>query len=320
MTGEQAGRRVAIISMITSSVLGAVKIFVGLLANSTAVVSDGIESSADVLASGIVLFGLTLAAKPPDAEHPYGHGRYETLAGLAVGAMLGITGLAICYHALRTLGIYHHTAAFAIWPLIGSIVVKGVMSATKFHFGRRIGSEALVADGWNDTMDIISGATALIAVGLTIWNAERFRSADHYGAVGVGLIVVFLGIRVVWETAAQLVDVMPPPALLDEVRRVALSVPGALAIEKCRARKTGLKYHVDLHLEVDPSMAVRDSHLLGHEVRDRILNELDWVADVLVHVEPHATATIESGKNDGESGNRPAARGNRRPDGDRRRR
>jgi cation diffusion facilitator family transporter len=295
MAPVQVGRRVAIASMIVSGSLAVLKIVAGLMANSTAVVSDGVESAADVVASAIVLFGLSVASKPPDAEHPYGHGRFETLSGLAVGILLGVTGAGICFHAALHLDDPHTVAPFALWPLVVSMIAKAGLGATKFRVGRRIKSEALVADGWNDTVDILSAFTALVAVSLAVWRPGQFAAADHYGAVGVGVIVVFLGMRVVHQTTQQLTDRMPDGHLMDEIRRVALHVPGALGVEKCFARKTGLRYHVDLHLEVNPDMTVRESHQIAHDVKARILDQLNWVADVLVHVEPHAVATIETG-------------------------
>jgi cation diffusion facilitator family transporter len=110
--------------------------------------------------------------------------------------------------------------------------------------------------------------------------------ADHYGAFCVGLIVMFVGVRVVREASSHLMDTMPEDDLMRSVRKVALSVPEVKGVEKCFARKTGLQYHVDLHLELDPDITVRDSHEIAQRVRDRIRDELDWVADVLVHVEP----------------------------------
>lgn len=292
---QKTGRHIALLSMGLSAALATSKIAVGLAAQSAAVVSDGIESASDVVASGIVLFGLTIAAKPADEDHPYGHGRFELMAALLVGFLLAGTGLWICFRAMRHAQDNYTPAAFAIWPLIVSTFVKGAISIAKFRTGRRIRSEALIADGWNDTVDILSGLVALSAVSLSIWFPGQFAAADRYGAFAVGLIVIFLGLRVMRETALQLADTMPDPRRLDDVRRAALTVPGALAVEKCFARKTGLGYHVDLHLEVDGEMTVRESHLLGHHVRDHILAKLPWVADVLVHVEPHAAATIDAG-------------------------
>ena len=112
------------------------------------------------------------------------------------------------------------------------------------------------------------------------------HAADHWGGFAVGLFVIFFGLRVVRETALQLMDTMPEGARMDEIREVAMRVPGALGIEKCYARKTGLRYHVDLHLEVDPEITVRESHQIATNVRNQIRRELPWVEDVLVHVEP----------------------------------
>jgi cation diffusion facilitator family transporter len=297
VTPERAGRTVAIASMLISAALAAAKIVVGLQANSTAVVSDGLESVGDVLTSGLVLFGLFIAAKPPDSEHPYGHGRLETLSALVVGMILIASGSLISFRSIqRAWESQHAPAAYAIWPLLASIGVKSAMSLTKWRLGRKIRSDALTADAWHDTVDILSGTVALIAVGITLADPARFGAADHLGGSAVGLIVIFVGARVVRDTTLQLMDTMPNPEDMQRIREVGLSVPGALGIEKCYARKTGLQWHVDLHLDVDPAMSVFSSHEIASEVRARIREKVDWVADVLVHVEPHMLDTISSGK------------------------
>jgi cation diffusion facilitator family transporter len=298
VTGELAGRRIAITSMLISAGLAATKIVIGLHASSTATVSDGIESAGDVLASGLVLLGLIIAAKPPDNEHPYGHGRLETLSALAVGMLLVATGVLIAFESLHLSHASGQTpAAYAIWPLIASILIKSVMSASKRHYGRKIQSSGLIADAWNDTVDILSGTTALLGLGLTLLAPEKFAAADHIGGSAVGVIVVFLGIRVVRDTVVQLMDTMPDPEAMHRIRMAGLTVPGVLGIEKCFARKTGLKWHVDLHLEVDPAMSVYESHEIATQVKAKIRSEIDWVADVLVHVEPHMLATIANRPN-----------------------
>ncbi len=294
MTPELAGRRIAITSMLVSAALAAAKITIGLHAASTATVSDGIESAGDVLASGLVLLGLIIAAKPPDAEHPYGHGRLETLSALAVGMLLAATGVLIAFESLHLSHDTGHPQAYALWPLIASIVIKSIMSASKRHYGRKIQSSGLIADAWNDTVDILSGATALLGLGLSLLAPERFSAADRFGGSAVGVIVIFLGIRVVHDTVVQLMDTMPDPEAMDRIRITALTLPGVLGIEKCFARKTGLKWHVDMHLEVDPAMSVFESHEIATQVKEKIRSEVDWVADVLVHVEPHMLATISN--------------------------
>jgi cation diffusion facilitator family transporter len=295
VTAERAARSVAIASMLISAALATAKIVVGLRANSTAVVSDGLESVGDVLTSGLVLFGLFIAAKPPDSEHPYGHGRLETLSALVVGMILIASGSLIAFRSLQRAWESQHTpAAYAIWPLLASIAVKSAMSFTKWRLGRRIRSAALSADAWHDTVDILSGTVALIALAITLADPTRFAAADHLGGSAVGLIVIFVGMRVVRDTTLQLMDTMPSPDDMQRIREVGLSVPGALGIEKCYARKTGLQWHVDLHLDVDPAMSVFASHEIASEVRARIRQKLDWVADVLVHVEPHMLDTISN--------------------------
>lgn len=281
------GQRLAILSMIVSGLLAVIKVWFGLDGHSTAVVADGLESASDVFASGFVLLGLTLAAKPADAEHPYGHGRAETLTGLLIGLGLTAGGTLICYGSLESLGHPHPPlAAWVVWPVLISLVAKSVLATLKFRHGRRIHSAALAADAWNDAMDTLSATAALVAVGLALLDPVRFRNTDRYGGAAVGLIVIIVGVRVARETALQLMDTMPEADLMRQIRAAAAGVPGALGVEKCFARKTGLRYHVDLHLEVDPDMTVRQSHEIAHEVRLRILASLDWVADVLVHVEP----------------------------------
>jgi cation diffusion facilitator family transporter len=282
--------------MSVGAVLAAAKIWIGLNAGSTSVVSDGLEAAGDVLSSGIVYAGLWLASKPPDREHPYGHGRYETLGGLAIGAMLLLAGAGIFWHSLMTLGEPSRLETYALYPLIAAVFLKSALAAFKFRTGKRIASMSLEADAWHDVTDLLSTCVALAAVILTLAAPRRFGAADHIGGMIIGLIVSFLSVRVVRRTMGQLLDTAPEPRKLAQIRAVALSVPGALGIEKCLARRTGLKYHVDLHLEVDPDMTVRASHDIAAQVRIATRQQLPWVADVLVHVEPFARSSAQTEK------------------------
>jgi cation diffusion facilitator family transporter len=284
---ELVARRVAMASIVISATLAAVKIVVGLAAGSVALISDGFESAADFFTSGLVLLGLWVASKPPDQDHPYGHGRFETLTGMVIGAILVASGTAISLRALEQRDVQHHPALYAIWPLIGSIALKSGLGAAKLRFSKRSGSAALKADASNDMVDVLSGAVALVAVLLSITWPLQLASADHYGGFAIGLIVIFIGVRVVRETVLQLMDTMPDDAQMAQIRAAAMRVPGARGIEKCFARKTGLRYHVDLHLEVDPDLTVRESHEIASQVKNTIKSEVGWVQDVLVHVEPH---------------------------------
>ena len=281
------GQRIAAAGMLVSASLAALKITAGLAGHSTAVVADGLESCGDVFASGFVLLGLTLAAKPADENHPYGHGRAEILTGLLIGLGLTAGGALICHGSLEHLGEPRRPlAGFVIWPLVISVIAKTALATFKFRHGRRMQSASLTADAWNDAMDTLSAGAALVAVALTLSDPGRFLDADRFGGFVVGLVVVLVGVRVTRDTAMQLMDTMPDDRLMNQIRAVAETVPGARRVEKCFARKTGLRYHVDLHLEVDPDLTVRQSHEIAHQVQMRIRERLDWVADVLVHVEP----------------------------------
>ena len=174
--------------------------------------------------------------------------------------------------------------------LAGAIVLRAIVSSREVPRGRRIRSAALVADAWNDAVDILSAGAALVAVGLATYDPSRFLSADHYGGVLVGLVVILTGTRVVRDASLELADTMPSPGLTAEILGVARSVAGVRGIDKVFARKTGLQYHIDLHIEVDPTLTVAASHAIAGHVRSKLRTELSWVADVLVHVEPSGTS------------------------------
>ena len=184
---ELIGRRIALISMTVGVVLSIAKILVGVNVGSAAVTSDGIETAGDVLSSAIVYAGLWLASKPPDLEHPYGHGRYETLAGLAVGAMLLLTSAFIFWEGFVSLGERSQLQIYALYPLLAGVIVKIALASVKFRTGRRIASASLEADGWHDVTDLLSTSVALFAVILTllrspsIWGrGSRGRHAHRY--------------------------------------------------------------------------------------------------------------------------------------------
>ncbi|HYA18358.1 MAG TPA: cation diffusion facilitator family transporter [Bryobacteraceae bacterium] len=282
-----SARRIAITGMIMSGLLAIMKLTIGWLAHSAALSADGFESTADVFASGTVLAALTLAERPADENHPYGHGRAETLAGLLLGFLLMVAGWAIAWHGLAGAADEKRVPeAYAIWPLVISIGVKFGLVAVKSRKAREIGSASLRADATNDSIDMLSGIVALVALSLARYDPVRFLHADHYGAFLIGLIVIVTSLRIMYDSAMHLMDTMPDAGAMMQIRQVALRVPEVAGVEKCFARKTGLKYHVDLHLEVDPEITVRRSHEIATNVRIAIKDALPWVADVLVHVEP----------------------------------
>lgn len=283
----RTGRRVALAGIAASALLATLNIVVGITTGSTSVLATGIEFAGDVLASTVVLLGMIVAVKPADENHPYGHGRIETLAAFIVGVILLVGGVGICWNSLQAVGDTHPPpSSAAIAVLVVAIALRGVMSAIKFRVGRRIQSASLVADAWNDTVDILAATAALIAVALAMYDSARFLAADHYGGFAVGLIVILTGLRVLRDASLELMDTMPSREMIERVRAAAREVPGVLGVDKTYARKTGFRYHVDLHIEVDPNRTVAESHVISGRVRGQVREQVGWVADVLVHVEP----------------------------------
>ncbi len=178
------------------------------------------------------------------------------------------------------------------------------MSNLKFRVGRRIGSGSLVADAWNDAVDILSAAAALCALGLTLYDPVRFLPADHYGGFTVGLFVIYTGLRVLRDTSLDLIDTMPGLEEIERIETAALQVVGVRDIEKCYARKTGLQRHVDLHVEVDSQITVAQAHDIATNVRMHIRLALPEIADVLVHVEPSGIEEPDLGQIRGAVGPR----------------
>ena len=272
------------------------KITIGYWANSLAVMADGMESAGDVVASVILWLGLRMSAQPADEDHPYGHGRFEILAGQAIGAFLIASGAILAWQAsIHLKQAQTVPEAYAIWTVVLSIMIKVGLARWKKKAARELRSAALQADATNDWLDVLSGLIAISAVGLNLWKPEQFSHADSVGGVVIAMLVVFLGIQVLRESSWELLDTMPSTEMLTAIKACAMEVKGTEGIEKCRARKTGFQYHVDLHLEVNPHLTVEAAHQISGAVRASIRKQIPWVADVLVHIEPAAL----DDKNDG---------------------
>lgn len=289
--------RIARVSIAAGLFLALVKITAGIFADSIAVIADGIESAGDVVASTILWLGLRMSAQPPDADHPYGHGRFEILAGQAIGAFLISSGAILGWQAIRHLSEPQTTPqAFAIWTVLLSIAIKLALAKWKQNAARKFRSAALEADSANDWLDVLSGIIAIVAVGLNLYNPQVFSHADAIGGILIAILVIVLGFQVLRQSSWELLDTMPSDAMLAEIKACALRVPGAQGIEKCLARKTGFQYHVDLHLEVHPHLTVEQAHRISGAVRAAIRSHIEWVADVLIHIEPAPSDNSSDGQ------------------------
>lgn len=280
----------AIAGIIGSGTLALLKLGAGYAGHSHGVLADGIESAGDALASGVVLFGLKISLLPPDLEHPYGHGRAEGIAGKTVATMMLASGLLLLWtNSAELLTLIETPAAVAfpkawtVWPAIISVLVKTCMFSYKLKVGRRVGSMGLEADAWNDFADVLSAIMVIIGVTFAI---HGYVWADHLAAVAVALLILVTSLRVFRDTTVALLDQQAPAEFLADVRALALSVAGVAGVEKLLARRAGLNYFVDMHLEVDGAMTVHAAHAVSHQVKELIKSKRDDIADVLIHIEP----------------------------------
>jgi len=267
--------------------LAIVKISTGLLGNSYALIADGLESTMDIVTSFIVWSSMQYAARPPDQNHPYGHGKAESLASVfAAIAILGTAAL-IATQSIREIITPHGApAAFTLPVLVVVIVLKEFLFRRAHRVGSSVGSGALMADAWHQRSDAITSAAAFLGISIALIGGEGFEPADDWAALAACSVIVYNGIRLLLPALDEVMDAQVSEAVETEVRGVAEAVAGVLYVEKCRIRKSGIGLFVDIHVTVDGSMTVSSSHEIAHAVTDALNSSNLPVHDVVVHVEP----------------------------------
>lgn len=281
------GRKSTLIGLALNSVLAAGKVTAGVLGHSFALVADGIESLADVFSSVIVYFGLKYAVKPRDENHPYGHGKAEPIAALAVGLALVGAGVSIAIQSIREILTPHALPApFTLIVLAGVLVVKESLFQYVIRVGKAIESTAVQTDAWHHRSDAITSALAFVGISIGLIGGKGWETADDWAALVASFIILFNAFHQMKPPLAELSDVAPPQTILDEVKDAARSVPGVLDLEKCFVRKMGFEFFVDLHVIVNGDLSVREGHRIAHKVKDTIKGFHPRVTEVLVHIEP----------------------------------
>jgi len=259
----------------------------GLAGHSHALVADAMESLADIFSSLIVWRAVVVAAEPPDREHPYGHGKAEAIAAAVVSTLLLLAALGIAAQAGRQLFQPRDPPrAFTLYILIGVVLVKELVFRYASRQASLAESSAVKADAWHHRSDAITSLAAAIGITVCLLGGQRFVYADDAAALFAAAIIGWNGWLLLRPALDELMDAAPSPALLAQIRATAAEVPGVQAVEKCRARKTGFEYFVDMHIEVDPQMTVQQGHQIAHQVKGRVRQAVPLVNDVLVHVEP----------------------------------
>jgi len=267
--------------------LAALKLAGGVFGHTYALIADGVESLLDVFSSALVWAGFRVAARPPDDNHPYGHGKAEPLAALAVALFIFAAAAWVGTHAVREILAPHRAPHWATLPLLAGIVaVKWWFSRRMRRAGESEGSTALGAEAWHHYADAVTSAAAFIGIALVVLGGERFLGADAWAALFACGVIAFNGVHIFNRALADVMDTAVPAAFENEVRAVALGVKGVLGVEKCRVRKSGLIHLADIHVVVNPEISVYEGHEIAHAVKDALEHSALHIADVSVHIEP----------------------------------
>ncbi|HXJ91671.1 MAG TPA: cation diffusion facilitator family transporter [Terriglobia bacterium] len=267
--------------------LGTAKCSAGLLGHSFALVADGVESLTDVFSGLVVFFGLKIAVKPPDADHPYGHGKAEPIAAIVVSLALMLAALGIIYQAVREITAPHRAPApYTLVVLAGVLIIKELLFRHVASVGRAIGSTAVKTDAWHHRSDALTSAFAFVGISIALLGGPGWQTADGWAALCAAALILYNAWRQLRPAVLEIADIAPDASLEAQVRDIAARVPGVMGLDKCYVRKMGFSFYVDLHIVVEGEMTVREGHRLSHQVEDEVVRSLPQVAEVLVHVEP----------------------------------
>jgi cation diffusion facilitator family transporter len=281
------------ISIAVNALLAGAKVAAGLLGNSYALIADGIESMSDILSSFIVWSGLRISSIPPDQNHPYGHGKAESIAGAVVSVMLLAASLLIAVQSIREIVTPHHAPAWFTLPILGLvIVIKETLSRFVLKVGESIDSTSVKGDAWHHRSDAITSAAAFVGISIALIGGKGYESADDWAALAACLVIAFNGVRLLRPALNEIMDAAVAEDLVVAIVATAEKVPGVVRVEECRVRKSGLGILIDIHVEVAENKTVREGHDIAHQVRDHLMAANLRIRDVLVHIEPAAKSEI----------------------------
>jgi len=275
------------LGILVNAALAIIKAVAGVVGNTYALVADAVESTADIFASLVVWGGLRVASRDPDEDYPFGYGKAESVAAAVVSMMLLAAAVGIAFEAVREIRTPHKTPApWTLLVLVGVLVVKFGLFRRTSAIGVEAHSTAVKADAWHHLSDAITSAAAFIGISIALWGGPGWEQADDWAALFASAVIFYNGVLLMRPSLHDLMDRMPGTDIIAPVRIAASSVPGVLAVEKLSARKAGMVYFVDIHVQADPSMSLRDSHELSGAVKSGIRSQVPNVAGVLVHMEP----------------------------------
>lgn len=287
-SGHWSPRRVTWVGLGINAVLTVGKVAVGLVFQSQAILADGLHSASDLVTDVAVLWGLRVSGRPADHDHHFGHLRAATLAAMFVGAMLLLAAGWIAIQALGTLRERHaHVQPLVplLWA-VASLALKEWLFRVTRAVGRRVGDPSIEANAWHHRTDAFTSLAAAVGLGGVLAGGAEWAFLDHVTAVGLAVYLGVVAVRIVRESAAELMDRAPDPGTMACIEGVVASTPGVRGHHAVRARHLGNRVSMDIHVQVDPDLTVRQGHDIATEVERRIRASSADVLHVVVHVEP----------------------------------
>ncbi|MGM0547849.1 MAG: cation diffusion facilitator family transporter [Bacillota bacterium] len=283
----EQGKKISIISLISNTLLALMKILIGFLASSTALIADGFHSVSDMASTIIVMISIKFSETPADKNHPYGHEKAEALGTNILAVILILTAVFLGRDAfLRILsGKLAKPGTWALAAAFISIVVKELLYRFTIKIGREINSRGLIADAHHHRSDAFSSIAALIGIGGA---RLGFEFLDPLAGLVVAFLILKVGYEIMRDTAYELMDGRPDLDKIDEIRVIANSITGVIEIHDLKLRSYGPSYIVDLKIVVQDQLSVFEGHKIASKVENKIIEESEAVKDVLVHVDPYS--------------------------------
>ena len=281
------GLRSTIIGIVVSAILAMIKGVGGIVGNSYALVADAIESTTDIITSGMLWIGLRWSARPADHDHPYGHGKGEALISLGISLALVAAAITIAVKSILNIITPHKTpAAFTLIILVVVIITKELLYRFVLKTSKEISSGAVKADAFHHRSDAITSAAAFIGISIGLIGGPGYEIADDYAALFASAVIMINAYRIARPAIGELLDEELDPKLTSEIRTLAEKVDNVKAIEKIKVRKMGVFKVADMHIWVDRRLTVEEGHKIAHKVKDVIQEQYPLFADVMIHIEP----------------------------------
>jgi cation diffusion facilitator family transporter len=295
-------RRVTAVGLILNLMLTAAKFAAGILGASQALVADAVHSLSDSFTDITVMVGAPFWLKPPDACHPYGHRRIETLVTISIGFVLLAAAVGIAWEAIEAIrsGGTRPPAFVALVTALFSLGSKEWLFHWTVKVGRRLKSPAVVANAWHHRLDALSSIPAALAIAAAML-APSLAFIDEVGAVVVAVFILHAGIKIIWPGISEVAEEGAPEEVVAAIRSIAESHVNVMDVHAIRSRRISGSLHVDLHLVIDGDISVRAGHAIAESVRQRLLSDGPEVVDVVVHVEPPEAAMQADRNQAGES-------------------